>query len=172
MDDRLLDKARAIRLAVFDIDGVFTDGRLYYGPEGEVFKPFHVRDGHGIKALHRAGIDVAIISGRDSPSVSWRMRELGVEHVHQGIGDKAACLNELLAQLSVPPEAVACTGDDVPDLPMLEIAGLAIAVPDGHPAVRERAHWITPHNGGAGAVRDVCDLLLQAAGLAAPRGTR
>lgn len=172
MDDILRDKAQRIRLAVFDVDGVFTDGRLYYGPDGEIFKPFHVRDGHGVKALQRAGIEVAIISGRNSPSVSYRMRELGVTHVHQGIGDKASCLNDLLRELNIAADAAACTGDDVPDLPMLERAGLAIAVPDGHAMVRAAAHWVTPHAGGQGAVRDVCDLLLQAAGRDLPRDTR
>lgn len=172
MDEILRNKARRIRLAVFDLDGVFTDGRLYYGADGEIFKPFHVRDGHGIKALRRAGIDVAIISGRDSPSVSFRMRELGVEHVHQGVSDKGVCLDGLLERLALPAEVVACVGDDLPDLPMLERAGLAIAVPDAQPEVRELAHWITAHPGGHGAVRDVCDLLLHAGGHHASRETR
>lgn len=161
--DALLDRARRVRLLVLDVDGVLTDGRLYVAASGEEFKVFHVRDGAGIVALQRAGIAVAIISGRDSAAVSHRADELGIRHVRQGVADKAAALRSLLGELGVAAEQTACVGDDTPDLPMLAAAGLAIAVADAHPAVRAAAHWVTRVNGGCGAVRETCDLLLSAA---------
>ena len=161
--DALLDRARRVRLLVLDVDGVLTDGRLYVAASGEEFKVFHVRDGAGIVALQRAGIAVAIISGRDSAAVSHRADELGIRHVRQGVADKAAALRSLLGELGVAAEQTACVGDDTPDLPMLAAAGLAIAVADAHPAVRAAAHWVTRANGGCGAVRETCDLLLSAA---------
>jgi 3-deoxy-D-manno-octulosonate 8-phosphate phosphatase (KDO 8-P phosphatase) len=125
---------------------------------------FHVRDGSGIVALQKAGIAVAIISGRDSPAVARRAAELRIEHVLQGVGDKGAALDALLARLSLGADALACVGDDTPDLPMLTRARLAIAVADAHSSARAVAHWVTPSPGGHGAVRDVCDLLLTARG--------
>jgi len=158
--DAVLERARRIRLLVLDVDGVLTDGRLYLSATGEELKVFHVRDGSGLVAAQRAGIVVAIISGRDSPAVTRRAAELGIHHVRQGVSDKGAELDRLLAELAATPAELACVGDDTPDLPMLRRAGLAVAVADAHPALREAAHWITPSNGGQGAVRDVCDLLL------------
>jgi 3-deoxy-D-manno-octulosonate 8-phosphate phosphatase (KDO 8-P phosphatase) len=158
----LLERARRIRLLVLDVDGVLTDGRLYFGPEGEALKAFHVRDGAGLVALRRAGVGVAIISGRDSPAVTLRARELGIEHLRQGIHDKGRALEELCAALGLRPEDCACVGDDTPDLPLFERAALAVAVADAHPALRERAHHVTTLPGGNGAVREVCDLLLRA----------
>lgn len=166
MDKQLIDRARQIQLAVFDVDGVFTDGRLYYGTQGEALKVFHVQDGHGIKALLAAGIEIAVISGRSSPLVSTRMSELGVPHVYQGCSDKLPFFNALLKQLELEPRQALCLGDDLPDLPLLQAAGLACAPADAHPDIRAAAHWVTPRGGGAGAVRDVCDLLLAARGLA------
>lgn len=151
-----------IRLLVLDVDGVLTDGRLYYGPRGEEGKSFHVRDGYGIKAVLAAGITVAVISGRRSQAVARRCRELGIRHVHQGIADKAASLARLAAQLGVPPHQIACVGDDRPDLPLLAQAGLAVAVADAHPEALALAHRRTRFAGGAGAVREVCDWLLAA----------
>ncbi len=165
MDKQLLDRARQIQLAVFDVDGVFTDGRLYYGAQGEALKVFNVQDGHGIKALLEAGIETAVISGRSSPLVSARMSELGVQHVYQGCSDKLSFFQALLKQLALEPQQALCLGDDRPDLPLLQNAGLACAPADAHPDLRAAAHWITPRGGGAGAVRDVCDLLLAAHGI-------
>jgi 3-deoxy-D-manno-octulosonate 8-phosphate phosphatase (KDO 8-P phosphatase) len=158
----LAQRARHIRLLVLDVDGVLTDGRLYFGNEGEALKTFHVRDGAGIVQLRRQGIEVAIISGRKSHMVDLRMQELGVTHVHQGIHDKQAALNALLQTVNIPAEHAACVGDDTPDIPMFEIAGLAVAVADAHPLVRAAAHYITRIAGGQGAVREVCDLILAA----------
>jgi 3-deoxy-D-manno-octulosonate 8-phosphate phosphatase (KDO 8-P phosphatase) len=160
--DALLHRAKRIRLLVLDVDGVLTDGRLFLSASGEELKVFHVRDGSGLVAVQRAGIAVAIISGRDSPAVSRRAGELGVRHVRQGVEDKAAALRALSRDLGVTPEEIACVGDDTPDLPMLRLAGLAVAVADAHPALRPEVHWITTAAGGHGAVREVCDLLLSA----------
>lgn len=158
----LLERAARVQLAVFDVDGVFTDGRLYYGARGEQLKAFHVRDGHGIKLLLRHDIRVAVISGRRSPAVAQRMRELGIRHLFQGRDDKLAVLQKLLQQLKLAWNQVACVGDDLVDLPLFECAGLAIAVADAQPEVRARAHHVTRARGGEGAVREVCDLLLTA----------
>jgi 3-deoxy-D-manno-octulosonate 8-phosphate phosphatase (KDO 8-P phosphatase) len=160
--DAVIERARHIRLLALDVDGVLTDGRLYLSAAGEELKVFHVRDGSGLVALQRAGIAVALVSGRDSAAVSRRAAELGIRHVRQGVSDKGAELDRLLAALAVGPAETACVGDDTPDLPMLRRAGLAIAVADAHPALVEAAHWTTTAPGGRGAVREVCDLLLSA----------
>jgi 3-deoxy-D-manno-octulosonate 8-phosphate phosphatase (KDO 8-P phosphatase) len=159
---RLIERARRVRLLVLDVDGVMTDGRLHITAQGEETKVFHVRDGSGIVAVQRAGIAVAIISGRDSAAVIRRASELGIRYVFQGIADKRAALDTLLAQLGLTADALACVGDDTPDVPMLERAALAVAVADAHATARGAAHWITPSPGGHGAVREVCDLLLSA----------
>lgn len=151
---------KAIRLLVLDVDGVLTDGRLYYGPRGEALKVFHVRDGYGIVELRRAGVEVAVISGRRSPIVAARCRELGVRHVHQGVADKLAVLARLCARLRITAAACACVGDDVPDVPLLRAVALGFAVADAHDAVRRAAHVVTRLRGGHGAVREVCDHLL------------
>ena len=160
--DAVLERARRIRLLVLDVDGVLTDGRLFLSASGEELKVFHVRDGSGLVAVRRAGIEVAIVSGRDSPAVTRRAAELGIRHVRQGVADKGEELDRLLAELGVDAAETACVGDDTPDLPMLRRAGLAIGVTDAHPALLEAAHWITRSPGGHGAVREVCDLLLSA----------
>lgn len=160
----LLQKAAQIRLVILDVDGVLTDGRLYFGSDGSEFKAFHIRDGHGIKMLQSYGIPVAVISGRRSPAVERRMAELGVTHVYQGIEDKTAALQELLDRLALVSGQVAYVGDDLVDLPIMTRVGLAIAVQDADPFVKRHAHWQTPHPGGQGAVRDVCELLLEARG--------
>jgi 3-deoxy-D-manno-octulosonate 8-phosphate phosphatase (KDO 8-P phosphatase) len=149
-----------IRLLVLDVDGVLTDGRLYFGPRGETLKVFHVRDGHGIVQLRRAGLEVAVISGRRSPMVTARCRELGIRHVHQGSADKLAVFTRLCARLRLTPAACACVGDDLPDLPLMQAVALSFAVADAHPAVRRAAAHVTRLPGGAGAVREVCDRLL------------
>jgi 3-deoxy-D-manno-octulosonate 8-phosphate phosphatase (KDO 8-P phosphatase) len=155
--------SRAIRLLVLDVDGVLTDGRLYYGPRGEALKVFHVHDGHGIVQLRRAGIEVAVISGRRSPMVSARCRELGVRYVHQGVADKLTVFERLCARLRLAPSACACVGDDLLDLALMRRVALAFAVPT-RTARRRAAGIVTRLRGGRGAVREVCDHLLRLRG--------
>jgi 3-deoxy-D-manno-octulosonate 8-phosphate phosphatase (KDO 8-P phosphatase) len=154
----------ALRLLVLDVDGVLTDGRLYFGPRMEALKVFHVRDGPGIKALTRAGVTVAVISGRRSAAVARHCRELGIREVHQGVANKAKAFTALLARLGIGTAASACIGDDTPDLPVMLQVGFAVAVADAHPTVRRAAHRCTQAAGGFGAVREVCDWLLAARG--------
>jgi 3-deoxy-D-manno-octulosonate 8-phosphate phosphatase (KDO 8-P phosphatase) len=154
--------AAAIRLLVLDVDGTLTDGRLYYGPRGEALKVFHVRDGAGIKHLNRSGIQVAVISGRSSKMVSVRCRELGVEHVVQGVEDKAAAFEKLHRKLKIEASESACVGDDTADLPLMKVVKLAFAVADAHKDAIRAAHVVTSLPGGKGAVREVCDYLLDA----------
>jgi len=153
---------RRVQLLVLDVDGVLTDGRLYYGARGEAFKAFHVRDGYGIKQVAAAGITVAIISGRKSAAVTLRARELGIRHVTQGANDKLAALEKLARARAVAFEHCACVGDDTPDAPMLQVAGVAIAVADAHVDALAVADLVTTRAGGHGAVREVCDWLLDA----------
>lgn len=151
-----------IGLLVLDVDGVLTDGRLYFSGRGEALKVFHVRDGHGIKLLAASGVAVAAISGRRSAAVTARMRELGVRHVIQGCGDKVSAFLALAARLRVDPLACACIADDTVDLPLMAAVGFAAAVADAHPLVRAAAHWVSKAPGGRGAVRELCDALLRA----------
>jgi 3-deoxy-D-manno-octulosonate 8-phosphate phosphatase (KDO 8-P phosphatase) len=151
-----------IRLLVLDVDGVLTDGRLYYGPQGEQHKVFHVRDGHGIKALLAAGVQVAVISGRSSQAVALRCAELGIRELAQGVEDKAAAFEALRERLGIAAADCACVGDDTPDVPLMRRVGLAIAVADAHPDARAAAQRRTRLAGGHGAVREACDWLLAA----------
>ena len=154
--------ARRLALLVLDVDGVLTDGGLWFGPRGETLKRFHVRDGHGIKLLRDAGIEVAVLSGRKSPAVRARCRELGVKLVLQGATDKSQALDRLLQRLSLSDTQVACIGDDTPDVPLFVRVALAVAVRDAHPLAGRAAHCRTTLPGGHGAVREVCDWLLAA----------
>ena len=154
--------ASEIALVVLDVDGVLTDGRLWYGPDGETLKAFNVRDGHGIKSLVAAGVGVAVISGRRSAAVTARMRELGVADVAQGVSDKARALAELLKRNAVDPRRVACLVDDTPDLGLMSAVGMPAAVADAHPDVLAAAKHVTRAAGGHGAVREFCDFLLAA----------
>jgi 3-deoxy-D-manno-octulosonate 8-phosphate phosphatase (KDO 8-P phosphatase) len=160
----VLDKAAQIQLVIFDVDGVLTDGRLYLGNDGNEYKAFHIRDGHGIKMLLEAGVEVAIISGRHAASVERRMADLGIRHAWLGVQDKRAAFDSLLTQLGLTAEQTAFVGDDLIDLPVMTRAGLAIAVRDADPFVQRHAHWQTPSRGGRGAAREVCELLLEARG--------
>lgn len=160
----LLTRAAKIRVAVFDVDGTLTDGRLWYGEDGRETKVFHVHDGLGLKQLQAHGVEVAIITARISHPVALRAEELDIAHVYQGQPDKRACLLELLDALKLQPEQAAFTGDDLPDLAPMRLAGLAVAVADAHPWVAEQAHWQTRRGGGRGAAREVCDLILLAQG--------
>lgn len=163
-DKQLHARLGRVRLVVFDVDGVLTDGRIYLTAEGEEMKVFHARDGLGIRMLKRAGIEVAVISGRQSKVVSQRMSALDVTHVFQGRDDKLPLFRELLAELGVDCEQAAYVGDDVIDLPVMAEAGVAIAVADAHAAVRRVADWVTTTAGGYGAGREVCDAILEAGG--------
>ena len=160
----ILARAAKIRLVAFDVDGTLTDGRLWYGEDGRETKVFHVHDGLGLKRLQANGVQVALITARISHPVALRAEELDIAHVYQGQGDKRACLLELLDALHLTPEQAAFVGDDLPDLPPIRLAGLAVAVANAHPWVVEQAHWQTRLGGGMGAAREVCDLMLQAQG--------
>ncbi len=157
-------RAKGIRLLLLDVDGVLTDGRLFFGAAGEAFKVFHVRDGHGIKMAQQAGIEVAFLSGRRSDAAFHRARDLGVTRYHEGLRDKVAVFQELLAALNLTPQEVAAVGDELVDLPLLARVGLAVAVADAAPEAKAAAHWVTAAPGGRGAVREVTDLLLKAQG--------
>ena len=152
----------AIRLVAFDVDGVFTDGRFYLSDDGVESKAFHTQDGFGVRKLINAGIEVAVISGRRSGAVERRMAELGVSHIVQGCRDKVAALDDLLATLGLTSEQCAFVGDDIPDLPVLQAVGCSIAVANAVPEVREQCDYTTTAAGGAGAVREVCELVLGA----------
>lgn len=157
---RVAHSAAQIKLLICDVDGVFSDGRIYLGNNGEELKAFNTRDGYGIKALQNAGVDVAIITGRNSALVEQRMRSLMVKHIYMGQENKVAAYQELLTKLALTPAQVAFIGDDSPDLKVMAQVGLSISVPDGHPFVRMKADFVTTLNGGFGAVREVCDLFL------------
>ncbi len=161
----ILEKAARIKLVVFDVDGVLTDGSLYIGDDGQEYKAFHSRDGHGMKLLQESGVRIGIITGRTSRVVEHRMASLGIEHVYQGQLDKLPAFQDLMEKLDLSPDAVAYVGDDVVDLPIMVRVGLAIAVADAHPMVARHAHWQTAQPGGRGAARDVCELMLEARGL-------
>ena len=156
-----LVRARRVRLMIFDVDGVLTDGRLWYGAEGEVLKSFHTLDGHGLKLLGLAGIATAILSGRESAAVTRRASELGIAHVLQGIERKGSAFDALLAKLGLSAPEAGCMGDDVMDLPVLRRCGLACAPHEAHARVLDCAHLITSAPAGAGAAREICDLLMQ-----------
>lgn len=160
----IVARAARVRLACFDVDGVMTDGGLYYSDLGHESKRFHVMDGLGLKMLVESGIHVAVITARDTPAVAKRMQDLGIRHVFAGVPDKRACMLDLAAQLGLGIEDVAHVGDDFPDLGLLGTVGFAIAVANAHPVIAHVAHWRTQRNGGHGAVREVCELLLAAQG--------
>ena len=155
-------RAAAIQLLVLDVDGVLTDGRLFFDAEGREQKVFHARDGYGMRALMRSGKEIAIISGRNSRAVEARMQELDIRYVYLGQSDKIATLNKLAADLKITLQEIAYVGDDMPDLECMHAVGLAVAVNDAHQSVRKAADWRTTLPCGLGAVREVCDLLMDA----------
>jgi 3-deoxy-D-manno-octulosonate 8-phosphate phosphatase (KDO 8-P phosphatase) len=163
----LNEKAARIRLLIFDVDGVLTDGSLFVGDDGQEYKAFNSRDGHGIKMLQKYGVEIAIITGRTSQVVEHRMANLGITHLYQGKLDKLPAYEELRGKLGISAEETAYVGDDVVDLPVMRRVGLAIAVQDAHPLVRQHSHWQTPSRGGRGAARDVCEMLMEAKGVLA-----
>jgi 3-deoxy-D-manno-octulosonate 8-phosphate phosphatase (KDO 8-P phosphatase) len=161
----IYERARRVRVAIFDVDGVLTDGELYYADSGEEMKAFSVHDGHGIRMLREHGLAVAIISGRTSRALEARARNLGIELLYQGAADKLEAFDEILRRCGVSGETCVFVGDDLPDLPVMERCGLAVAVPDAPAPVRRRAQYVTRARGGRGAVREVCEIILRARGL-------
>ncbi|UTF59686.1 3-deoxy-manno-octulosonate-8-phosphatase KdsC [Gilvimarinus sp. DA14] len=164
MTEQTLALAKRIKLLILDVDGVLTDGRLYFDNQGNEMKTFNTQDGQGIKSLMATGVQVAIITGRSSEVVARRARELGIDLLIQGREDKWAALQEVFSELNLKTEEIAHMGDDWPDLSIMTRVGLALTVPNAHASVSEYAHWISHRAGGEGAVRDACDLILQAQG--------
>jgi 3-deoxy-D-manno-octulosonate 8-phosphate phosphatase (KDO 8-P phosphatase) len=160
----VLARAERIRLVIFDVDGVLTDGKLYFDEQGREYKSFHARDGHGIKLLRSTGIESAVISGRRAESVARRMENLGIDLVYQGIEDKLAVFESICRERRLSPEQVAHVGDDLLDLPVMRRVGFSVAVADAHFSILPHADWQTRNGGGQGAVREVCDLLMEAQG--------
>jgi 3-deoxy-D-manno-octulosonate 8-phosphate phosphatase (KDO 8-P phosphatase) len=160
----ILERAKRIRLVIFDVDGVLTDGSLYLGDDGQEYKAFHSRDGHGMKMLQRSGVTVAIITGRSSEVVRMRMESLGIEHVYQGRREKLPAYEDVKRTLGLQDRQIAYVGDDVVDLAIMRRVGLSIAVVDAHPLVHRHSHWRTQCPGGRGAGREVCDLIMDAQG--------
>ena len=165
LNDDLFDSLCHINLVVCDVDGVFSDGRIYLGNDGEELKAFHTRDGYGVKALVSHGVTVAVITGRESRIVENRMRALNVAHIIQGEENKSEALEQLMNDLNLSPENVAAVGDDMPDTGMFHHAAVRIAVSDAHPFVAQQANWITHLPGGFGAIREISDTILQAKGI-------
>lgn len=164
MHDDLLQRARSVKLAIFDVDGVLTDGKLYFLVDGSEFKTFNTLDGHGIKMLIASGVSTAIISGRTTPVVERRAQNLGIQHLYQGREDKLVVLDELLAKLNLDYAQVAYLGDDLPDLPVIRRVGLGMAVASADGFVRKNAHGVTQARGGEGAAREFCELIMRAQG--------
>ncbi len=164
VSDALREKAANIKLAAFDVDGVLTDGQLHYGKDGEQLKVFHALDGHGLKMLQIAGIQVVVISARASQALQKRLSDLGIAECHLGVSDKLSVFEALLAKHQLQAEQCCFTGDDVIDLAVMQKCGLKFSVENGHFIVRDIADWIAPLRGGNGAVRAICDLILYAQG--------
>ena len=156
----LADRIRPLRLVAFDVDGVLTDGGLYLSDSGEEFKRFNSLDGHGLKMLKASGLELAIITGRKSKCVELRAKNLGIARLYQGVEDKLATMQSLLAELKLSPEQASFMGDDVIDLPVMRRVGLALSVPDAPQIVRDHAHYVSQRDAGHGAVREVCELIL------------
>ena len=164
-------RLRRIRLLILDVDGVLTDGRLYYGADGMELKAFHVQDGSALKRLQSAGIECAVATGRRSAMVRRRAAELGIDFLYEGLADKTVALRELRRATGIDAQHMAHAGDDLPDLPLFEGVGVAFAVANAHPVVAAGADYVTAANGGDGAVREICDLLLTVQGKWTPTGS-
>ena len=165
----ILKKAAQIKLIIFDVDGVLTDGSLYLGDDGQEYKAFNSLDGHGMVMLQQTGVQIGIITGRTSKVVEIRMRSLGIEHLYQGQRDKKPAYDTLKKQLGLEDGQIAYVGDDVVDLPVMSRVGLAIAVQNAHIFAKQHAHWITPSAGGKGAAREACELIMEAQGTLRPQ---
>jgi 3-deoxy-D-manno-octulosonate 8-phosphate phosphatase (KDO 8-P phosphatase) len=164
MVNEIIEKAAKIKLVIFDVDGVLTDGSLFLGDDGQEYKAFNSKDGLGMKMLQRSGIEVGIITARSSRVVALRMESLGIAHLYQGQERKLPAFRDLQKRLGLSSEQIAYVGDDVVDLPIMREVGLAIAVQDAHRLAIEQAHWRTAARGGRGAAREVCELLLESQG--------
>lgn len=162
--DATTERCRPLRLISFDVDGVLTDGQLYYSDDGREIKAFNVQDGAAIKLLQQHGLQIAILTGRDSPMVARRAAELGIEHLYQGLQDKRTALAQLKAELALETRQIAHVGDDLPDLVLFDLVGFAVSVPNGHPAVMAHAHHVTTTPGGRGVARELAELILRAKG--------
>jgi len=160
----VLKIAADIKLVLFDVDGVLTDGSLFISDDGQEYKAFYSRDGHGLKMLQHSGVEAGIITGRNSRVVERRAAELGVKHLFQGCQDKLATYLSLVETLKLNPQTIAFVGDDVVDLPIMLQVGLAVAVQDAHHLIKNHAHWITPSGGGRGAARELCEMIMVAQG--------
>ncbi len=164
MTQDAIERARAVKLIVFDVDGIMTDGTLYLADDGQEYKGFNSLDGHGIKMLKSTGVELGIITGRNSQLVIHRAKNLGISHLHQGAHDKLVVYRQLLGDLGLTPEQTAYMGDDVVDLPVMRRAGLAIAVPAAPDLVKAHSHYVTKREGGRGAVREACEFIMRAQG--------
>lgn len=164
LNEEQINRLRALRMMAFDVDGVLTDGQLWYGPQGELFKGFHALDGHGLRLLKECGITVALITGRESDIVTRRASELGIAIVHQNVRDKLSCLKGIADELRISLEQVGYMGDDLIDIPALRHVGFAACVPNAPHYIRQLAHWVATVPGGSGAARQCCDLILAAQG--------
>ncbi len=162
--NQVYQQATKIKLVIFDVDGVLTNGGLFIGDDGQEYKAFHSRDGLGMAMLQKTGVQIGIITARSSNVVKHRMASLSIKYVYQGRKEKLPAYQELLAESGFQAEQVAYVGDDLVDLPVLLNVGLAIAVADAHPFVTKHVHWQTKNNGGLGAARDVCEMIMQAQG--------
>ena len=160
----ILEKAKQIKLVIFDVDGVLTNGSLFYGDDGQEYKAFNSLDGHGMKMLQESGVLIGIMTGRTSDVVTHRMKNLNITHVYQGKLEKLPAYEELVKKLSLTPDQVAYVGDDVVDLPIMLRVGLAITVPSAHELAKKHAHWVTSKAAGAGAAREICELVMKAQG--------
>lgn len=160
----IYEKASKIKLVIFDVDGVLTDGSLYFGHDGREYKVFHSRDGHGMKMLRQSGVEIGVITARSSQAVAHRMANLGLEHVYQGQQEKLPAYENLKDKLGLSENEIAYVGDDVIDLPIMTRVGFAVAVADAHSEVAKRADWQTSLPGGRGAAREACEFIMKARG--------
>ena len=165
IEENIKQRAKKIRLALFDVDGVLTDGKIHINEHGQEIKTFNTQDGHGIRLLQHYGIQVGVITGRSSKALEHRMHDLNIEHVYQGTIDKNAVYQTLLEKINLNAEQTSFVGDDIVDLQIMSQCGLSIAVANAHDFVKQHAHWHTSKSGGDGAVREVCELLLESQGL-------
>lgn len=161
----ILEKAKNIELIILDVDGVMTDGSLFFGDDGQQYKAFNSLDGHGIRMVQECGFAIAIITGRQSEVVNHRMNDLGVTTIYQGYRDKTPAYDQLIKDTCLSDDQIAYVGDDVVDLPVMSRVGLPIAVQNAHPYVKQHAEWVTEASGGRGAVREVCEMMIRSKGL-------
>ncbi|MFV2057670.1 MAG: 3-deoxy-manno-octulosonate-8-phosphatase KdsC [Thiohalomonadales bacterium] len=164
MNEDVIARAKKISLVIFDVDGVLTDGSLFFGDDGQEYKAFNSRDGHGMKMLQNSGVKIAIITGRTSKVVAHRMANLNIDIIFQGQADKKPAFEIIMKQQNLTADQIAYVGDDVVDLPVMIKVGLAVGVENSHELVKQYAHWIAPTPAGRGAARDVCELIMKAQG--------